>query len=98
MGVLNNVLSESHQYYTDIERKIKKALEEIPKGSIKKRLINGKAYYYLQSRVGGRVIHKYVGKQKPVELINKIGKRKKLKLELKTAKNNIKMLKKVKSK
>lgn len=88
MEVLRGILSESKKYYYDIERRIKKRLLKLPKGSVKARKINGKKYYYLQQRVGKKVVHKYVGKVKPIELINNIKERRKLMRDLKIIMQN----------
>ena len=50
MKVLKGILSESKEYYLDIKKKIEGKLEKLPCGSIKKRKISGKKYYYLQYR------------------------------------------------
>ena len=82
MKVLQGILSESKEYYLQAREKIKKKLASLPKGSIKERMIAGKKYYYLQQRVGNRVVHKYLGKERPEEVASKIKERKELGLEL----------------
>ena len=82
MKVLQGILSESKEYYLQAREKIKKKLANLPKGSIKERMIAGKKYYYLQQRVGNRVVHKYLGKERPEEVASKIKERKELGLEL----------------
>lgn len=83
MKILEGILSESKEYYLEIREKIKKKLANLPKGSVKKRLIGGKKYYYLQSRVGSKIVHKYLGKKRPEVIFNQIKERKALKEELK---------------
>jgi len=92
MKVLKDILKESFQYYQDIERKIEKKLASLPQGSVKKRLIAGHAYHYLQRRVDGKVVHKYISKEKPQEMIAKIEERKALSQELKQVKEALKIL------
>ena len=82
MKVLQGILSESKEYYLQAREKIKKKIANLPKGSIKERMIAGKKYYYLQQRVGNRVVHKYLGKERPEEVASKIKERKELGLEL----------------
>lgn len=82
MKVLQGILSESKEYYLQAREKIKKKIANLPKGSVKKRMIAGKKYYYLQQRVGNRVVHKYLGKGRPEEVASKIKERKALGLEL----------------
>jgi len=98
MDVLKNILSESKDYYDDIHEKIEKRLSQLPAGSIKERKISGKKYYYLQKRVGKKVMHNYLGKKKPESMINQIKERNRLKKELKKVKEAQKILKRAKGK
>ena len=93
MEILKNILSESNGYYLNAKKTIEKQLKVLPKGSIKRRKISGKVYYYLQYRSGTRVIQKYLGRKRPDELINKINERKSLKLELKKVRESLKVIK-----
>ena len=93
MKVLKGILSESKDYYVDARRKIEKKLSSLPKGSIKERNISGKKYYYLQKRKGNRVVHKYLGRDKPEELLKQIKQRKLLKNELKKVKGALRIIK-----
>jgi hypothetical protein len=92
MQVLKGILSESKEYYLDIKKKIEKRLANLPKGSIKERTISGQKYYYLQQRVGKKVAHKYLGKQKPELMIKQIKERDVLRLELKKAIESLKII------
>jgi len=82
MKVLQGILSESKEYYLQAREKIKRKLDNLPKGSVKERMIAGKKYYYLQQRVGKKVVHKYLGKKKPEEVARQIKERKVLGMEL----------------
>lgn len=93
MKVLKGILSESKDYYVDTKRKIEKKLSGLPKGSIKERNISGKKYYYLQERKGNRVVHKYLGRNKPEELLKQIKQRKLLKNELKKVNGALRIIK-----
>ena len=62
MNVLKGILKESQEYYQRLQKEIKKKIEQLPKGSVKKRNINGKLYYYLQYRENSKIKHKYLGK------------------------------------
>lgn len=93
MKVLKGILSESKDYYLDTKRKIEKKLLSLPKGSIKERNISGKKYYYLQERKGNRVVHKYLGRNKPEELLKQIKQRKLLKNELKKVNEALRIVK-----
>ena len=92
MNILKGILSESKEYYLDAKRKIEKKISSLPQGSIKERQIAGKKYYYLQSRVGKKIVHKYLGKDKPGSLIKQLSERKALKVELKKVNEALRIL------
>lgn len=92
MKILQGILSESKEYYLEIRGKIKKKLANLSKGSVKERLISGKKYYYLQNRVGNKIIHKYIGKNRPEGIFNQIKERNALKLELKKVNEALKII------
>ena len=96
MKILKGILSESKEYYLDVKRKIAKKLAGLPKGSVKCRNISGKKYFYLQMRRGKRVIHKYIGKKEPVDLMKQIEQRKQMKNELKKVNEALRILKRSK--
>ncbi len=75
-------MAKTENYYFNAREKIYNQLAQLPKGTIKKRLISGHTYYYLQNREGKKVIHAYIGKEIPKELKNQMQKRKALKREL----------------
>ncbi len=93
MSVLKGILSESQEYYLNIKDKINRKLSDLPKGSIKERIIAGKKYYYLQQRILNKIVHKYLGKQKPEDLIKKLQLRKSMRNELKKVDEALKLLK-----
>lgn len=93
MKVLKGILSESKEYYLDIKKKINNKLANSPRGSIKERKISGGKYYYLQRRDGKKVVHKYLGKNKPEEIINQIKERKVLQNELEKVEEALKIIK-----
>lgn len=92
MNILKGILSESKEYYLDAKQKIEKKLSSLPQGSIKERQIAGRKYYYLQSRAGKKIVHKYLGKAKPESLIKQLDERKALKAELKKVNEALRML------
>ncbi len=93
MNVLKGILSESKEYYLNAKDKISKKLAGLPQGSIKKRKIAGKIYYYLQHRIGKKVRHEYLGKDEPLALLKQLDERKALKSELKKVNEALRMLK-----
>ena len=82
MRVLKGILRDSLVYYQRLERDIKRRLGRLPEGSVKRRRIKGRVYYYLQRRNGSKVVHRYLGRQKPVDLLKGIRERRQLKQEL----------------
>ena len=92
MEILKNILFESNEYYINAKKKIQKRLQILPKGSIKRRTISGKVYYYLQYRSGKKIIQKYIGRKKPDTIIDKINERKSLKKELKKVNESLKVI------
>jgi hypothetical protein len=92
MNILKGILSESKEYYLDAKQKIEKKLSSLPQGSVKERQIAGKKYYYLQSRAGKKILHKYLGKAKPESLIKQLSERKALKAEFKKVNEALRML------
>ncbi|MFH1379732.1 MAG: hypothetical protein ABII23_05590 [bacterium] len=93
MEILKDILSESNDYYINAKKQIQKRLKILPIGSIKRRKISGKEYYYLQYRSGKKVIQKYLGRKKPEAIIDKINERKSLKKELKKVNESLKVIK-----
>lgn len=92
MKVLNGILKESKKYYLDVKKRIQKRLAKLPKGSIKKRNISGKKYYYIQLRKGKKIKHGYLGKEKPAQLMKQIKERKTLRDELKKVNEALRVL------
>lgn len=95
MKALKGVIRESKAYYQQIEGQIIKRMAPLAKGSIKKRKLNKQVYYYLQLRKGKRVIHKYLGKQKPEAMIKQLKERKLLADELKKIRRSLEKVKRL---
>ena len=93
INMLKGILSESKGYYLDIKKKIIRNIGKLPAGSAKERIISGKKYYYLQQRNGNKVVHKYLGKDKPSNIIKQIQERKALKAELKKVNESLGIIK-----
>lgn len=70
------------EYYKKTLKKLKVMHNKLPKGNVKEKLISGKKYWYLQRRIGKRVKHFYIGKNKPNELIGEIARRNKLRKKI----------------
>ena len=82
MKVLRGILKDSLVYYQRLERDLIRRLGQLPKGSVKRRQIKGRSYYYLQRREGNKVLHHYLGRKKPEALIKAVDERHQLRGEL----------------
>lgn len=93
MKDLENMLQETLEFYQGQEKQIIASLTALPKGRIRRKVINKDSYYYLQYRKSGNVVDEYIGKKVPEDLIKNIEKRKRLEKELKKIKEAMKTLK-----
>ncbi len=92
MKVLRGILKDSLVYYERLERDLVRRLNKLPKGSIKRRRIKGRAYYYLQHREGSKVVHRYLGREKPEAFVSGIRERRMLRRELAKAQAALRLL------
>ena len=92
MDVLKGVLIEGKKHYSDLKDRIAKELKSLPSGSVKERRISGTVYFYLQKRIGDKIVHKYLGKEKPLVLLKQIAQRKALKEELKKVNEGLRVV------
>lgn len=95
MKVLKGIISDSWEYYQNIRSQLEKKLKQLPKGSVKKRVLGKQVYYYLQYREGDKVVHKYLGKANPEKLDRAAKERRALIQQLREVKESIKLLSKV---
>ncbi|OGX37081.1 MAG: hypothetical protein A3G91_05950 [Omnitrophica WOR_2 bacterium RIFCSPLOWO2_12_FULL_50_9] len=72
----------SENYYFNARERIYARLAQLPRGTIKERLISGRRYYYLQRREGKKVLHTYLGKEIPEDFKKKLEEREALRREL----------------
>ncbi len=98
MNVLKGILSDSEAHYRAAKEKIQRELARLAQGSIKKRNIAGQKYYYLQKRSGKKIVHKYIGKDVPEDLLRQIRRRRALKGELRKVNEALKILKRARGK
>jgi len=63
MNVIKHILHEELDRLKSLAQDYKKKIEELPKGSLSRKLRNGKAYIYLAYRKKGKVVFKYIGKE-----------------------------------
>lgn len=62
-------------FYKTKRAELVNIVKSLPKGSVIRKAIKGKPYYYLVKRNGNKVVFGYLGKEKPNELESKITKR-----------------------
>ncbi len=72
----------SADYYFNARERIYDRLAQLPRGTVKERLISGRKYYYLQRREGKKVVHTYLGKEIPKDLKKQLEEREALRREL----------------
>lgn len=92
MAILKNILKESLDYYQDLDRRYQERLKELPRGSVLKRRIAGREYFYLIYRDGRRVVSKYLGKAEPEKILKGIAERRQIKGQMKDVAENLRML------
>jgi hypothetical protein len=92
MPILKGILKDSLDYYQDLDQRLRARLKELPRGSIVKRRIGRKDYYYLVYRNGRQVVSDYVGKEEPVRVEKEIKERRLIKQQLKEVEENLRML------
>jgi len=62
MKVLKGVLKEELANSLGMQKNYERELAKLPQGSLVKKTIKGRDYYYLVSRKGGKVVFAYRGK------------------------------------
>lgn len=62
MNVIYEMLAEEKKRNIKMQQAYRSELEKLPKGTICKKIIGNKAYFYLKYRQGKKIISKYVGK------------------------------------
>ncbi len=95
MAILKDILQESVDYYLDLEKRLRSRLAALPRGSILKRRIGRHDYYYLKLRDAGRVVSRYLGKDRPVDLEKSIKERRLIQSQLKEVRQSLGVLAKV---
>ena len=60
MSIVNGILKEELERLERLQAKYSAMLEALPKGSLRKKKIGQKIYFYLVSRKGDRVVTEYL--------------------------------------
>ncbi|OGP23917.1 MAG: hypothetical protein A2X87_04225 [Deltaproteobacteria bacterium GWC2_42_51] len=92
MSVVKNTLQENYIFFLRELSRIEHELANLPKGSISVKKIGGISYYYHQWREGKKVNTVSLGRKAPVDLINKIKRRKTLETQKKEVFGNINII------
>ena len=66
--LIKDMLQEELQNSLQIQKDYQKAMAAIPPGALVRKVIGGRAYYYLAHRQGKKVQFDYVGRLSPAEL------------------------------
>lgn len=83
MSILEEVLAEEYERSERVSRALMAELADLPRGSVRERLINGRSYYYLQYREGSRVRSDYVPREDVGALRERLARRKEVVAALK---------------
>ncbi|MBF0490536.1 MAG: hypothetical protein HQL15_07950 [Candidatus Omnitrophica bacterium] len=67
-GVIKGVLAEELKNSLKMQKDYERSLKALPQGCLAKRVVRGRAYYYLVRREGQKVIYKYKGIILPQEI------------------------------
>lgn len=87
---IKDVFIKYIRYYKKLENEIEQELKKCPrKGSVIKKKIGYKFYYYLNWREGEKQRWKYLGKLNPIKLRKSIKKRRRLLKQLRIVKDNL---------
>ncbi len=62
MSVLSVLITKEENRNRNMIAEYMRELETLPKGSVKQKIVNGNAYYYLVFRNGTKIVSKYIGK------------------------------------
>lgn len=94
MGFIYGVLVEEYTRLLEKQQDYKEKLKQLPKGSLVKKKINGRYYDYLMYRAEGKVITKYIKKNRFEEVKAQLERRKKIEILLASIKQDIGLIEK----
>ncbi len=96
LQVIIKEIKKQKTYYSKEKKRLKEEISKLPRGTIQKKVISNKPYYYLLYRNKGKIVNEYLGKSAPKELEEQIAERKHLQKELKPVNEALKILNKLK--
>lgn len=76
MSIVNDVLADEYDRSMRLSQALQKDINKLPNGSLQKKCISGKYYYYLQYRDGDKVKSDYVKQEHVDDLRKKLKQRK----------------------
>ena len=83
MSILEEILVEEYERSVRVSRALAAELIDLPRGSVRERVINGRTYYYLQYREGSHVRSDYVPRKDVEELRKRLMRQKEIAAALK---------------
>ncbi|MZP31208.1 hypothetical protein GTO91_15985 [Heliobacterium undosum] len=94
MSIIKGVLIEERERLIEMEKMIKKRIEQLPKGSIRIRKLGKKEYRYFVYREGSKVKNQYLklSDDEVEELQMKIAERKRLEQTLKSIQEDFRII------
>ena len=96
MTVLDVVLQEEYERSKRMKTAMERELSVLPKGYISKKIINNNEYYYLQKRVGSKIVGNYIPSEDVEKMKVLISKRKQLEKSIREIEKNIKKIERLK--
>lgn len=95
MTVLDSVLQEEYERSKKMKVAMERELSTLPSGYISKKIINKKVYYYLQQRIGLKIIGAYIPLEEVQQIKDHVARRKQLEKSIRELEINIKKIKRV---
>jgi hypothetical protein len=83
MSILSEILKEEYERINNTLSSFEALAADLPKGSIREKLINGKKYSYLQWRENSKVRSKYLRQEEIATLTEQIEQRRQYEKEIK---------------
>jgi len=98
MDLIKNVLQEELESSIESQKYYKEEIDKLPRGSLSKKKMDNRAYYYLAYRDGSKVKTDYLGKLSDEEVkdyTDKIDRRRHYQRQLRKVNKKIKYLRKI---
>ena len=86
---IREILEEELENSLRMEQAYSEELEQLPKGSLSRRVRNGREYFYMVYREEGKVRLDYVGKEVSEEMKNRYAEAKKMRAQLRHLRSQV---------